>query len=185
MVCSQCGAGLEGASRFCPRCGAPVVVMGAGYGAQRGAPPPPVFAAAFGMTVRRSFRTLGVLWCCFAAYRVLAGLIGLVFVRAFVLHRGFDVGWPLDMGGSWAPGSSGLAWLVPVIAVATVVSSALSAFAGWSLLTRQSWGRVLAIVAACLALIKFPLGTALGIYTLVVLTRRGVAEEYEATANEA
>ena len=87
------------------------------------------------------------------------------------------------MAGGWSPEGPGLAWLVPVIAVATVVSASLAAFAGWSLLTRQSWGRVVAIVAAFFALLKFPFGTVLGIYTLVVLLRRGAAEEYEALAN--
>ena len=35
--------------------------------------------------------------------------------------------------------------------------------------TRARWGRILGIVVAVLSLIKFPFGTALGIWTLVVL----------------
>ena len=34
---------------------------------------------------------------------------------------------------------------------------------------RTQWGRVIAIVAAVFSLLKFPLGTALGIWTLVTL----------------
>lgn len=41
--------------------------------------------------------------------------------------------------------------------------------AGYGLLTRKSWGRTLAIVVGILSLINFPLGTAVGIYTLWVL----------------
>lgn len=41
--------------------------------------------------------------------------------------------------------------------------------AGYGLLTRKSWGRILAIVVGILSLINFPLGTAVGIYTLWVL----------------
>jgi hypothetical protein len=41
--------------------------------------------------------------------------------------------------------------------------------AGWALMERSRPGRVLAIVAAFFALFNFPFGTALGIWTLVVL----------------
>jgi hypothetical protein len=34
---------------------------------------------------------------------------------------------------------------------------------------RTDWGRIVAIVAAFLILLKFPFGTALGIWTLVTL----------------
>ena len=36
-------------------------------------------------------------------------------------------------------------------------------------LERAPWGRVVAIVAAILCLLKFPFGTAMGIWTLIVL----------------
>lgn len=41
--------------------------------------------------------------------------------------------------------------------------------AGWGLLRRKNWGRVLALIVAILNLFNFPLGTALGAYTLYVL----------------
>jgi hypothetical protein len=47
-------------------------------------------------------------------------------------------------------------------------------------MTRQPWGRVLAIIFAILALIHLPLGTALGIYTLWVLAPGASADEYAA-----
>jgi hypothetical protein len=34
---------------------------------------------------------------------------------------------------------------------------------------RSEWGRIVAIVAAFLSILKFPFGTALGIWTLVML----------------
>jgi hypothetical protein len=49
--------------------------------------------------------------------------------------------------------------------------------AGYGLLTRKSWARVLAIVVGILSLINFPVGTAIGIYTVWVLTQP-VATEY-------
>jgi hypothetical protein len=41
--------------------------------------------------------------------------------------------------------------------------------AGWGLWERTGWGRIVAIVAAFLNILKFPFGTALGIWTLVLL----------------
>lgn len=41
--------------------------------------------------------------------------------------------------------------------------------AGYGLLKRKSWGRILAIIVAVLGLLNIPLGTAVGIYTLWVL----------------
>ncbi len=40
---------------------------------------------------------------------------------------------------------------------------------GWGLMERTSWGRIVAIIAAIVNLIKFPFGTALGIWTLLML----------------
>lgn len=41
--------------------------------------------------------------------------------------------------------------------------------AGYGLLKRKSWGRVLGIIVGIFSLMNFPLGTAIGIYTLYVL----------------
>jgi hypothetical protein len=51
-------------------------------------------------------------------------------------------------------------------------------------MTRKPWGRVLAIIAAILALLKIPFGTALGIYTLWVLAPAASGMEYDAIADQ-
>src|SRR5512132_3591542 len=56
--------------------------------------------------------------------------------------------------------------------------------AGYGLLTRKSWARILAIVVGILSLLNFPIGTAIGIYTLWVLTQP-VASEYFAAPTPA
>ncbi len=48
--------------------------------------------------------------------------------------------------------------------------------AGYGLLTRRRWGRMLAIVVGILNLANVPLGTALGCYTLYVLLQEQVDE---------
>ena len=37
--------------------------------------------------------------------------------------------------------------------------------AGYGLLTRKPWARILAIVVGILSLLNFPVGTAIGLYT--------------------
>ena len=54
--------------------------------------------------------------------------------------------------------------------------------AGWGLLTRKPWARVLTIVVGILGLINFPVGTAIGIYTLWVLTQPAATEYFAAPA---
>jgi len=61
-------------------------------------------------------------------------------------------------------------------------ATALALLTGFALLTRQPWGRTLAIVAGILTLIRLPVGTALGIYTLWVLAPAASGAEYEEIA---
>ncbi|MFM1941862.1 MAG: hypothetical protein RI897_844 [Verrucomicrobiota bacterium] len=46
---------------------------------------------------------------------------------------------------------------------------------GWALLTGRSWGRVLVIILGALGLFNFPIGTAVGAYTLWVLLQEPIA----------
>jgi hypothetical protein len=57
------------------------------------------------------------------------------------------------------------------------VMAALQLLAGWGLLQRKPWARILTIVLGVISLIRFPLGTALGVYTLwVLLSKEGAAQ---------
>jgi hypothetical protein len=49
-----------------------------------------------------------------------------------------------------------------------VVIALPSLIAGWGLLNNRSWAMVLALVVGCLRLFSFPIGTAIGIYTIWV-----------------
>jgi hypothetical protein len=74
-------------------------------------------------------------------------------------------------------------WFFPAIFriawFALLIRTALAVVAGWGLLERAPWGRILAIIVAILSLINFPLGTAMGIWTLVVLIGYRNATLYE------
>jgi hypothetical protein len=122
---------------------------------------------------------VGILWCVFGAYRIAAALFGFFIVRA-VTWRRFGSDWPF---GPWG-GMHGPAWMgiMPVLVTAAVLMAALAFVAGFGLLNRRPWGRMLTIVLAVLALFKFPFGTALGIYTLWVLAPATSAMEYDSMA---
>jgi hypothetical protein len=57
--------------------------------------------------------------------------------------------------------------------------------AGWGLLQREPWARVVTLVVGFLTLFSIPLGTALGIYTLWVLLPTQSDDEYQALAKVA
>jgi hypothetical protein len=142
-------------------------------------PQPPMYISR----VQRNLQTLGILWCVLGVYRVVSGLIGILFLRAFTTHNFGDDRWMFGghLHGPFMPMWIGGFW--PIIAVATVFAAALALVAGFGLLNRRPWGRVVAIIAAILALLKFPLGTALGIYTLWVLAPGASGLEYDAIAD--
>ncbi len=177
MVCQACGTPVPEAVHFCSKCGAQVIPP----------PPPPTYAQPpmpmYMPRVHRNLQTLGILWCVLGVYRVVTGLIGIFFLKAISTHNFGDDTWMF--GGHWH-GPFNPMWLGglwPMIAVATIFAAALALVTGYSLLTRRPWGRVLAIIAAILALLKFPLGTALGIYTLWVLAPGASGLEYNAIAD--
>jgi hypothetical protein len=66
-----------------------------------------------------------------------------------------------------------------------LIKAAAGFFAGWGLLRRQPWARLLTIVLSFLALFHIPLGTALGIYSLWVLLPAQSEREYEQAARSA
>jgi len=57
------------------------------------------------------------------------------------------------------------------VAVIISVLSLPSVIAGWGLLKRKSWSRLLAIVLGALNILNFPVGTAIGVYTIWALTQ--------------
>jgi hypothetical protein len=132
--------------------------------------------------VQRNLQMLGILWCLFGAYRVISGLIA-IFVLQVWSFRSFGGGWGWGghMGRRMGPHWMGP--ILPFIALIATVTAVLAFFVGFSLLRRRPWGRVLGIVVAILSLLKFPIGTALGIYTLWVLAPAESGAEYDALAD--
>jgi hypothetical protein len=122
-------------------------------------------------------KSLSIVWFIYAGFSFLTGIAGLTFAHAFFSHQFGNWGygpWSGGPGPEWfAPMFMGFAWSV------LLVRSALAAIAAWGLYERAPWGRIVAIVAAFLSLLKFPFGTAIGIWTLVVLLGYRNATLYE------
>jgi hypothetical protein len=158
MYCSGCGQPLELGQPFCNQCGRPATP-----------PVPSIPGFQFQLENYASkIRALSVVWFIYAGLTLLTGLAGMTFLHAFISNHHFGP-WS---GGPWNNGP-GPDWFGPAILHVAwaflLVRSALAFAAGWALMERSRWGRVLAIVAAFFSIIKFPFGTALGIWTLVVL----------------
>lgn len=163
MYCSGCGQAIVAGQAFCPQCGrtvAPVV--------------PPVPGLQFQLErYAGKLRLLGILWLVYAGLSLLMGLAGLTFAKEF-MSGGFG---PWMNGpwthGPWMHGHMPPFWMGPaffhLIWMALLIRAALALATGWGLLEHARWGRLVAIVAAILSLIRFPFGTALGIWTLAML----------------
>jgi hypothetical protein len=157
MYCSGCGQALAPGQTVCQQCGRPVAPQ---------VPPVP----GFGFEVenyRTRVKALGVVWFVYAGLSLLLGFAALSFARTLLLGGVWT--WT---NGPWGHGSPPPVWLIPVMHLAwlsLVIRSVLAVVAGWGLLEHAQWGRVVAIIVAILSLIRFPLGTALGIWTLVML----------------
>lgn len=160
MFCSSCGQSLQAGESFCPQCGrvAP------------SPPSPPPAPAPVDYELGRyaqKVRALSIAWFAWAALSLIFGVAGLAFTRAFFMG-GFGSWGGMD---SFGHGPERMFWpgLLHVFWIVLVLRFALLALAAWGLWRRTGWGRILAIVLAILSLLRFPIGTALGVVTLVFL----------------
>jgi hypothetical protein len=154
MFCDRCGTNLPGEVRFCPTCGR-----------QFGAPLRPPAAVN---RVAANIRTLAILWMVYSAIRILPG---------FLLR---------SMGGYGFPFSNDVPYVVhgvlQTVGTAFLITGVLGLAAGWGLMERQPWARMLAIVLAFISLVHPPFGTAIGAYTLWVLLPSSSDAEYQRLA---
>lgn len=91
------------------------------------------------------------------------GLIGAFTMAFFLVGAGLLSG---EVRSAAATSTLGT-----LIGLYFVILAVPSLVAGLGLLNRKPWARLLALIVCCLALLKIPLGTALGIYGLWTLTK--------------
>lgn len=201
MYCAYCGSEIHAGQSFCSRCGraiatpvaaspAPMpstkVTSGTSSGLNSPAPSPassaavpqPAWSVPGGgyaaqpvrSRLQTHLRTLGILWIVGSALRAIPSLGMLFFGRMGFLFM------PWHARAFLLPIIGGIGAFMTLACVAGIA-------AGWGLIDRRPWARSLAIVLGCLALIDFPFGTALGIYTLWVLFSAGADAEYDRLSN--
>ncbi|HEV1993683.1 MAG TPA: zinc ribbon domain-containing protein [Candidatus Acidoferrum sp.] len=190
MYCDRCGMQLTAGAQFCSKCGKAIVGGGAatppaaGRGMGQAAGPAGAYGVAAGADgrVQRHLRTVATLWTINGILR-LAGVCWMMLFGSMVFPflRGWGRGVVWPFGGRWG-------WDIPFLGGLFSVGIFLGLFGvlhlvlAWGLFEREPWARMLGLALGFLALLRFPLGTALGIYTLWVLLPESSGAEYDRLA---
>ena len=173
MYCDQCGSSLSHNAQFCTVCGKAVIA--GGIPQTLSSPPPPLTEDR----VQKHLPVLAALWLASGILRLLA-TFWFFLVGRFLLS-GLWGSFPFAHHFStWQPfGTFG------ILSAGALLGSfgLLHLFLAWSLYERKPWARTLALVVGFLALLRVPLGTALGIYTLWVFSPESSQREYQRLAH--
>ena len=159
MYCNRCGTTLQPQQNVCPSCGQVQP------------------AAETRSRLLSHLHLLGIFWIIIGALFALgavAALLGGSLVGVFM--RQPDVPEQVRL-------------IMPMViwwgGIFIAGLAAVSFATGYGLLKVRPWARVLAIILGFISLLHVPVGTALGVYTLVVLLPSSAGEEYERIASPA
>lgn len=159
MFCDTCGSEIVSGQQFCPKCGK---AIGSASG--------PSESRMFG-----HFKLVGIFWMIFSAFRLLGGLAILMVANTVLRAVLREV-----------PVRDFVPQLVSFVGMFLLVGAALGFVAGWGLLQREEWSRLLTLVLAFLSIIDLPFGTALGIYSIwALMSGEGEREFARWTSGEA
>jgi hypothetical protein len=162
MYCNNCGSPVGTDQVVCPRCGTSIIGARAAVTART--------------RVAGHVQLIAIFWFVIA---VISGLIPMVVMLTLSGVIGGILRHEDPIARILAPG------LFVFLALLFALHTIASFITGWGLYKLRPWGRTLALVMAFLALIHPPFGTALGIYTLVVLLPTAAGDEYRRMALEA
>ncbi len=156
MFCDGCGASVEPGQAFCSRCGKQITGL--------------VMAQPRTGRVQGHVPLLGVLWFAISVLNAIGGLV--LFILANTLFaRLTELGAPPQAAAFLRP-------LLSAVGILVMAKAAFGFLAGWGLMRREPWARMLALVLAFIALFNIPFGTAIGVYTLWVLLPAQSEQDY-------
>jgi len=103
---------------------------------------------------------IGALWIAMGAIGVIGGFVifGVLFSISFIPDMGYEAPVILRTIGF------GVGVFIMTLSIPAIVG-------GIGLLKRLEWARILTLIVAFFKLLSFPLGTALGIYSIVILLK--------------
>jgi hypothetical protein len=162
MFCDGCGTEVQAGQAFCSKCGKQIVGLVASAQLARN-------------RVQRHVHLLGILWLAISAVNGVGGVLIVVAANTLIPHLR-DLGAPKEMPVEFFTA------ILNVVGILILAKAACGFLAGWGLLHREAWARVVTLVLGFIALIHIPFGTALGVYTLWVLLPAESQTEYEGMA---
>ncbi|HEU5452456.1 MAG TPA: zinc-ribbon domain-containing protein [Terriglobales bacterium] len=157
MFCTSCGAQVTPGQTFCPQCGKPQAMVAA-----------PVSG---GRNLAWHLNLLSIFWFVVAALWA----IGAAVLLAIGAGAGFAIRSSMERGPEAFVGSFFFYCLGGIVGLIAAVNF----LTAWGLHKVRPWGRTLAIVMGIICLLNAPFGTALGIYTLIVLAPAEAGREFE------
>jgi len=125
-------------------------------------------------SLSRHLRTLGICWIVYGVIRLIMAVCLVIYgstatvMFGTLLNRVPD---PLTL-------MSVFHFMYTVMIALSAVCGILGLMAGLALLAERRLGRMLALVAGFLSLSNIPLGTTLGIYTLIMLLPIAATQRY-------
>src|SRR5262245_46357391 len=117
-----------------------------------------------------------------AALHIALGALSLLGAIAVFVVFGIAGGIVISQGEHQAASILGIRAVARGICLAALALPGI--IGGWALFSGRSWGRPLVLVLGALHLINFPLGTALGIYTIWALLHEPVTQLPSASTNQ-
>jgi len=160
MFCDGCGAAVEPGQSFCSKCGKQIVGSIVAVRTMPG-------------RVQQHLHLLGILWLAMSAFNAIGGLVLIIVGNTLFVHL-HEMGAPPQLPTGF------LSSIVTTLGIIVLAKSACGFLAGWGLLQREGWGRILALVLAFISLFNIPFGTAIGVYTMWVLLPGPSQQEYDA-----
>ena len=155
MFCNTCGSAITPEQHFCGKCGLPTSA-GNMIGGHR---------------VAAHYRTLAILWMIWGGLGALGGLFCYVLGNVMFGINGIAMRAPQPPPFFIRPLLTFIGGFLIIYGIGAVII-------GIGLLERAEWVRIPALVMAVIALLKIPIGTALGIYTIWVLSSAGAEEQF-------
>jgi hypothetical protein len=164
MFCDGCGTAVQAGQGFCSKCGkqivGPVAVMQSVPG-----------------RVHQHSHLLGILWLAVSAFNAVGGVILVVLANTLFAHL-HEMGAPREVPTGF------LSSLLTTVGIIVLAKAAFGFIAGWGLMQREAWARIVALVLAFISLFNIPFGTAIGVYTMWVLLPGESQREYDAMVAE-